>query len=107
ELEATRHHGTPRAARHAGRTLRYLARALTGTRSDESELSSDFLEGPHRQVEVIARVCGRDLTPHARLSCGTTGKPNPVTNTPSPSNKSLIWIAAAVSPTMIGMIGVS
>jgi len=41
------------------------------------------------------------------VPCGTTGKPNPVTKIPSSSSSSLIRIASAVSPMMIGTIGVS
>jgi hypothetical protein len=53
-------------------------------------------------------VCAAEIWQRTRASpFGTTGNPNPVTNTPSSSSSSLIWIAAAVSPTMIGTIGVS
>ena len=38
---------------------------------------------------------------------GTTGKPKPVTNTPSSSRRSENRIANAVSPAMIGMIAPS
>ena len=41
------------------------------------------------------------------VPCGTTGNPNPVMKIPSLRSMSLMRIAAAVSPTMIGTIGVS
>ena len=57
---------------------------------------------------MSAFVCAADSWHRTRACpCGTTGKPKPVTNTPSSSSISLIWIARAVSPTMIGTIGVS
>src|SRR5438876_10603588 len=55
-----------------------------------------------------ARECAALTWQRTRASpCGTTGNPNPVTKTPSSSNMPLILIADAVSPTIMGIIGVS
>ena len=62
----------------------------------------DAQSGDDPKVPIDAKDIAIQL-----YTSGTTGKPNPVTKTPSSSNMSLIWIAAAVSPTIMGTIGVS
>jgi len=57
---------------------------------------------------MSSRVWAADNWQRTRACpCGTTGYPNPVTNTPSFSKRSLIRIASAVSPRITGTIGVS
>ena len=52
---------------------------------------------------IAADICTRIRA----VPSGTTGKPKPVTKTPSSSSRSLKRIANAVSPTMIGTIAAS
>ena len=56
---------------------------------------------------MSARVCRRQLAPHTRLTLRHHRIPEARHEHPSSSIMLLIWIASAVSHTMIGTIGVS
>ena len=83
------------------------ARIASESSGEQTRLSADAFErASARSISSVvsaALICTRMRA----VPSGTTGKPKPVTKTPSFSSLSLIAIANAVSPTMIGTIALS
>src|SRR5215469_14484498 len=125
EVRALRH-GKPSVEDADGRAWarrqRYPAvqtadRGRVGKKAREGERARGYFIRPSSRPTFLnaANALSRCDCSSAELICtrmravpsGTTGKPNPVTKTPSFNSMSLILIANAVSPTMIGMIALS